>query len=147
MITCLECDAAIENNRNGSRKYCSHKCQQEHQYKKRVKEWKDGIWDGNGIEGFDTSSVIRRYLTEKYNNRCAKCGWNEVNIFTNKVPLQVEHIDGNYKNSKEENLTLICPNCHSLTGTWGGRNKGKGRPRYKYNVPVVQMEKTQTCEV
>ena len=42
----------------------------------------------------------------------------------------MEHIDENYAN-KEENLILLCPSCHSLTPTYGARNKGKGRPRYK----------------
>ena len=30
-------------------------------------------------------------------------------------------------NNKEENLTLLCPNCHSLTPTAKGANKGNGR--------------------
>ena len=146
MITCLECKTSIEDNWNGTRKYCSKKCQQGFQYKKRLKEWKDGIWDGNGIKGIEVSAVLRRYLTEKYENKCTRCGWCEINSHTKKVPLQVEHIDGNWKNNSEENLTLLCPNCHSLTSTWGGRNKGKGRPRYRYNVPVVQLEKTPDCD-
>ena len=36
-------------------------------------------------------------------------------------------VDGNYTNNKEENLTLLCPNCHSLTKTYKGANKGNGR--------------------
>ena len=38
-----------------------------------------------------------------------------------------QHIDGNSKNNKEENLTLLCPNCHSLTKTYKGANRGNGR--------------------
>jgi len=41
--------------------------------------------------------------------------------------LQIEHVDGNPYRHKEENLTLLCPNCHSLTATFGGLNKGHGR--------------------
>ena len=51
---------------------------------------------------------------------------------TNKCPLQIHHIDGNYKNNSEENLELLCPNCHSLTHNYGTLNKGNGRDyRYK----------------
>ena len=51
------------------------------------------------------------------------------------MPLEVEHIDGNYLNNSEENLDLICPNCHSLTATYKGANKGKGRKeRNKYSL-------------
>jgi len=41
--------------------------------------------------------------------------------------LQIHHIDGNYLNSSEENLILLCPSCHSLTETYGSKNKGHGR--------------------
>jgi predicted HNH restriction endonuclease len=39
----------------------------------------------------------------------------------------VEHIDGNYENDREKNLTLLCPNCHSLTPTFRALNRGNGR--------------------
>ena len=57
------------------------------------------------------------------------------NQYTNKIPLEVEHIDGNYKNNVEENLTLLCPNCHALTATYKGANLNKGRKsRSKYKI-------------
>lgn len=39
----------------------------------------------------------------------------------------MEHIVGDYTNNSEENLILLCPNCHSLTATYKGANKGHGR--------------------
>ena len=60
------------------------------------------------------SMHIKTYLLEKYNNQCARCGWGETNQYTGKIPLEIEHIDGNYRNNKEENLIVLCPNCHSL---------------------------------
>lgn len=41
--------------------------------------------------------------------------------------MQIDHIDGDYKNCRPENLRILCPNCHSLTPTFGALNKGKGR--------------------
>ena len=74
-------------------------------------------------------------MYEKYENKCSKCGWNQKNPHTGKIPLEIEHIDGNYNNNKEENLDLICPNCHSLTETYKGSNRGKGRKeRRKYDL-------------
>jgi hypothetical protein len=81
------------------------------------------------------SAHIRRYLLEKANYTCEVpgCGWGETNPYTNTIPLEVEHIDGNYLNNAEENLILLCPNCHSLTATYKGANKGNGRKkRHKY---------------
>lgn len=56
---------------------------------------------------------------------------NIKNIYTNNIPLEIEHIDGNYLNNKEENLILICPNCHSLTSTYKGANIRFGRKERK----------------
>ena len=70
----------------------------------------------------------------KYDNKCARCGWGEKNTYTNTIPLEIEHIDGNYRNNKEDNLVLLCPNCHSLTSTYKGANLNHGRKsRKKYS--------------
>lgn len=78
------------------------------------------------------SKHIRRYLYEKHNNSCQQCGWNTPNPYTGNVVLEIEHIDGDSFNNKEENLKLLCPNCHSLTSTYKALNKGKATR--KYNV-------------
>ncbi len=44
-----------------------------------------------------------------------------------KWDLEIDHIDGNSDNNSEENLRLVCPNCHSLTSTYRGTNRGNGR--------------------
>ena len=69
---------------------------------------------------------------EKNNCKCEKCGWGETNEFTGNIPLQVHHIDGDCKNNREENLQLLCPNCHSLTENFGSRNKNATPGRRKY---------------
>jgi hypothetical protein len=43
--------------------------------------------------------------------------------------LELEHKDGDNKNNERNNLEMICPNCHSLTETWRGRNKRERRHR------------------
>ena len=84
---------------------------------------------------YQISNHIRRYLMDKYNSKCANCGWGQINPYTKVIPLEIEHIDGNYLNNNESNLILLCPNCHSLTPTYKGANKGKGRKdRIKYSL-------------
>jgi 5-methylcytosine-specific restriction endonuclease McrA len=46
---------------------------------------------------------------------------------------QVDHADGDSTNNKLENLRLLCPNCHSQTDTFAGRNKGKNVGRWTIN--------------
>jgi 5-methylcytosine-specific restriction endonuclease McrA len=87
------------------------------------------LWRQNKliIKSDDIPESIRKYMFLKHSSKCQKCGWSSVNSFTKKIPLQVHHIDGNHRNNLEENLELLCPNCHSLTETFGSRNRGKGR--------------------
>lgn len=125
---CLNCGELVKKNAS---KYCSHKCQQDYNYKQYILNWKEGKESGLVGDRY-VSDNIRRYMFEKYNNSCCKCGWNEINETSQKCPLQIHHIDGDYKNNSEENLELLCPNCHSLTSNYGSLNKGNGRDyRYK----------------
>lgn len=89
-----------------------------------IEQWKSGevIHEEKQI-----SNYIRNYLFKKYDNKCCKCGWCCKNESTGLIPLEVHHIDGNYKNNKEDNLELLCPNCHSITPTFKSLNRGNGR--------------------
>ena len=129
--TCKVCSKSFDTYESHKRKYCSVKCQNDERYFVFIEKWKNNEVDG--MRGKTaTSHHIRRYLFEKYNNCCSECGWSKVNPTTQKIPLELEHIDGDFTNNKEKNLKLLCPNCHSLTPTWKGANKKQGRPRSKY---------------
>lgn len=126
---CLNCGKPISHKN----KYCSFSCQHEYEYNEYIRKWKSGEISGTvGNAWIDVSKHIRRYLFEKFDNKCSRCGWSEINPYTNKLPLEIEHIDGDATNNKEENLTLLCPNCHSLTKTYRGANKGNGTRDIKW---------------
>ena len=127
---CLNCYKEVSN----IKKYCNNLCQKEFEYKVYIIRWKLKL--ENGLKGkYQISNHIRKYLNYKYNNKCCLCGWNKINPYTGISPLEVEHVDGNYLNNNEDNLILLCPNCHSLTATYKGANKGKGRKeRKQYNL-------------
>ena len=123
---CLNCNIQFKYNpSNKTGKYCSCKCSTEYRKKQYIKEWLDG--EKVGGNGFELSHFIRNYLLENSNYKCSKCGWGQTNQFTGKIPLHIDHIDGNPFNHSKCNLRVLCPNCHSLTGTFGSRNKGNGR--------------------
>ena len=73
----------------------------------------------------DVCSTIKRILVEHNGYKCSSC--DKTTWLNKPIPLEVEHIDGNSENNMPSNLTLICPNCHTFTPTYKGKNKGNGR--------------------
>lgn len=125
MFKCLSCNIEKQSHSNNINKFCCVSCRKQYEYEQYIIRWKNGAESGS--RGTGVSRYVRKYLFNKYNNSCCKCGWNQINKSTMLCPLDVEHIDGNHKNNKEENLELLCPNCHSLTPTYKALNKGMGR--------------------
>lgn len=113
-------------------KYCSNTCQSEYQYKSYIEKWKKGFC--SGLQGHGVvSRHVKRYLRDKFHNRCHLCGWAKTNPITKQVPLVADHIDGNWHNNVEDNLRLICPNCDALSATYAGLNRGNGRTQRSTN--------------
>lgn len=122
---CLNCGKENKWTHQKFNKYCDSKCLVESKYRLYIEDWKSGKVDGRrGIS--QTSNHIRRYITEKFKNTCQICGQTDVHN-GKPLSLQLEHIDGNSRNNNEENLSLLCPNCHTQTEYYGSKNKGRGR--------------------
>jgi hypothetical protein len=77
------------------------------------------------VNGQKYHSRLRRgLLREKLmENKCSKCGISE--WCGEKIQLHLHHKNGIKTDNRLENLSLLCPNCHSLTDTYCRRNIGK----------------------
>jgi len=53
--------------------------------------------------------------------RCARCGLDEWQ--GQRIVLELDHVNGAHTDNRLENLRLLCPNCHSLTETYAGRQR------------------------
>jgi hypothetical protein len=122
---CMACGKSLEGKPRES-KSCSKKCDGVYKRSLFLNSWYSGKITGGKPSG-ELSTVIRNHLFELHGSKCEKCNWGEKNKFSGKVPLTVNHIDGNPENHSPTNLELICPNCHSLTPNYGALNKGNGR--------------------
>ncbi|NLU71219.1 HNH endonuclease [Streptomyces sp. HNM0575] len=69
---------------------------------------------------------LRRALDElRVPYECARCA-NSGSWQGERLTLQIDHINGDWRDNRPENLRYLCPNCHAVTGTWCGRNRGRG---------------------
>lgn len=98
------------------------------------------------IEG---STHPRHRLKERFlklvPHQCAICGqsdtWNGL-----KLVLQLDHKNGIHNDNRRENLQLVCPNCHSQTETYAGRNSlgmrsaGAAKPNFRKEKTIRDRE-------
>jgi len=102
---CILCNTKVKFKKS---KYCSKNCELTHKKKIKLDKFEKGEL---------SSKLAKDILLENHGNICLNttCAWD----FTKKfVSVELEHIDGNSENNLPENLTLLCPNCHSLTSTY-----------------------------
>ena len=85
----------------------------------KTKAWALEKYKSTSFNELGSENRKRRVLEEQ-ENKCNHCGISEWN--GNPIVLELEHKDGNNKNNDRSNLECICPNCHSQTKTWRGRN-------------------------
>ena len=72
---------------------------------------------------FQSYKLKKRLFNAKIKlKKCEICGWAEKSI-DGRLPLELDHVNGDSKDNRLENLRILCPNCHSLQLTHRGRNK------------------------
>jgi hypothetical protein len=123
---CFYCDRWLKKG-----KYCSRSCQNNKRRQEVRQEWYLDASKGSNPDG-SLRVICRKIILEDNHHRCSKCGWSEVSA-NQTIPVEVDHIDGNWRNNDYKNLRVLCPNCHALTPNWKAYNKGTtDQSRYSY---------------
>lgn len=97
------------NPKRPQNKYCSE-CAEKHVYNR-----------SKSVEDAKTDEARKRLLIEIRGYRCEVCGLSE--WMEKPIPIELHHIDGDSDNNKEDNLQLLCSNCHGQTDNHKRRNK------------------------
>lgn len=131
--TCRQCKNEFKTKR-AKQIFCCRRCKDEFgrgpNYKPTrmerniwIKKLKQESFDRMMSSSFEDLSwdLKKRRIIVEQNNKCDRCGIDE--WLKESISLEIDHIDGDNSNTTRDNLQGLCPNCHSLTPTWRGRNK------------------------
>jgi len=88
------------------------------------------------LEKSKARGAIKRRLLEAgiLDNCCSICQTSEWR--GQPLTCHIDHINGVCDDYRLENLRMLCPNCHSQTHTYGGRNAGRRKRLQESNAVV-----------
>lgn len=122
---CTVCNKHIRYNPHSKGgKYCSNKCQGLERKNTQNEINKKLLLDGK-LSDINRIRIKKTMIYIGILEECSICKTSE--WLNKKLPMILDHIDGNSSNNSLKNLRFLCSNCDSLTPYYKARNKGKGR--------------------
>ena len=85
------------------------------------------IHDPNQLKGGKNikNRLLKHNIKEHKCEICGRTHWNG-----DIIPLELHHVNGDRFDNRLENLQLLCPNCHSQTDNFCGKNTLKEKKKY-----------------
>lgn len=77
------------------------------------KAWNKGKSIKDSSESYSKRKGAKDFLIKERGHKCECC--KNTQWLDQPIKLELHHVDGDSCNNVEENLELLCPNCHSFT--------------------------------
>lgn len=124
-----------ETQLNLNRKRLFSKCS-DYAHKSTIIPIED-ILNNNISKPYSSTKLLKRLIKDGYKEyKCEICGLFD--WLGKPISLQLDHIDGNHYNNNLSNLQILCPNCHSQTDTFAGRNVNHNKTKKEKRVKYVK---------
>lgn len=94
---------------------------------------------------YSRATLKRRLVEEGLMEYVCECCGNDGHWNGKKLTLQLEHKNGIPDDNRLHNLCFLCPNCHSQTDTYAGRNNKKVHLCEECQKPITGTGKTGLC--
>ena len=137
--TCQNCGKEFVLYKSHGGLYCCHECWAEGTKKKAIEDWKNGNISGHDSR-YKIRPSLRDYILKSRDCKCERCGFSGINPYTGKSILQLHHKNGDAADTSEENIEVLCPNCHAMTENFGSRNKSSVRKYRKDEYRKIEDE-------
>lgn len=102
------------------------------------RDWRKGKFEADFT--YNGRGSHKYVLIHERGHRCERCMLSD--WLGSPITLELEHKDGDNKNNNKDNLELLCPNCHSQTTTWCGRNINKNKKYVTDEEIIDALKKT-----
>lgn len=88
-----------------------------------------------------SNGVIKALLFREgvRDEKCEQCGWCERRSSDGKIPLELHHKNGDTSDCRLDNLSLLCPNCHSLTENYCSKNRRNPGRDKQHSARLARM--------
>lgn len=95
----------------------------------------------NGFNKHNGKNTLKAIIALR-GRKCECCGLTE--WLGQPITLEIHHIDGIHNNNELSNIQLLCPNCHSYTDTYHGKNINSGKIKVSDEELVEALQKSSS---
>ena len=130
--------AGLKKAYKEGRKDCHHFDGKRGESKGKMQKTKDEVFCINNL----SNAYIKKFIItlDIFPYKCDICGIKEWH--GKKIILELDHINGRRNDNRKENLRFLCPNCHSQTKTFRGRNINSGCVKVKDKELILALNET-----